>query len=340
VLFLGLVLAVPPQDPTLEQILQAYAERMELSRTPADERGAAALALEQLRALPADHPEAPRIAFHVAEMLAAQGRRAEAADAFEAFARERRDEPNAATALLEAAQLRELLDQFDAAATLYETFGRRFPGDARGEAARIQSALCRLYGGAEQACRAELERLDSWAARLRLALVDHMTEQQEACRRRLAKVRAECPERPTAEAAAALLDQMEAVGRPLPELKIGAFSTAAARGRAQVLVRFSAFSPQAAAEAETLDRILRRHGERVAVAGICVDAVPEAPARYRERLEPRWTLVHDPYGRASAAAPGAGTAPGAVVADAEGRVRWIQLAGRDLEFVTRRLLGH
>ena len=122
----------------------------------------------------------------------------------------------------------------------------------------------------------------------------------------------------------------------MPALRVGDFSTEAAAGSVRVLYIYSALAPEAPIEAATMKRLHGRRG--VTVAGICVDAVPEALDRYRERFAPEWTLAHDPYGRACAAALGSGTPPLVLVVDAEGKVRYLQLAGRDLEVAVRRLL--
>lgn len=319
---IGLALALQ-----VGEVMQAFAERMELARTAAEEQAAVATALEALRRVPADDPDGPRAEFHVAEMLMYQGKAGEAADAFLAFAERRPRDPNAEAALLGAAGMREEEEQFGAARELYLKHGS--------PEAKLQAAMCLLYGGHDDAAVAELRAMEGWEAMLRLALVQHVLGRNDDCRATLTRLRRDCPERPMVEAAGQLLETFRAVDRPLPALRVGDFSTEAGGG-VLVLYIFSALAPEAPIEAAAMKRIHGREGVRV--VGICVDAVPEALDRYRERFAPGWTTAHDPFGKACAAALGSGAAPLVIVADAEGKVRYLQLAGRDLEVAVRRLL--
>lgn len=320
---IGLALALQ-----VGEVMQAFAERMELARTAAEEQAAVAATLEALHRIPSTDPDAARAEFHVAEMLMYQGKAGDSADAFLAFRERHPRDPNAEAALLGAAGMREEEEKFDEAIGLYRRHGSP-------EADR-QAAMCLLYAGRGDEAIDTLRAMENWEATLRLALVEHVLGRNEECRATLTALRRECPEREMVEAAGALLETFRALDRPLPALRVGDFSTEAAIGRVLVLYMYSALAPEAPIEAATMKRLHGRAG--VTVAGICVDAVPEALERYRERFAPGWTLAHDPFGKACAAALGRSTPPLVIVADAEGNVRYLQLSGRDLETAVRRLL--
>lgn len=320
------LLVMALQSPTLEEILQAFAERAELAETPAARQQAAETALGQVAGLPAS----ARTAFHRAELSVYAGRTAEAAEGFEAFRRDHPADPNAATALLNAAGLREELGTPDRARVLYRRFDAEFPADERAEGARLQAAHCLLYARREAEALAELAAVDSWPARRRLALAQHLTGANAACRATLERIAGECPDREFAASARRLLEQHRLVDRPLPALKAGAFEGPL------LLTRFSALDPGALVEAQTFQRIRRRH-PGLPIAGLAVDATPEALEHFKRRAAPDWRLIHDPFGKGSTPLAGAAE-PFVLLADAGGTVRFVQLTGQDLIYAVDRLL--
>jgi tetratricopeptide (TPR) repeat protein len=318
------------QEGTVDEIMIGFSQRMELARTPAEEQSAVARALEALRRVPADHPDAPRAAFHAAEMLLYGGKTREAAEAFRAFPTSYPREPNRSMALFSAAGLYEELEEFGTARDLYRQFARDFPDDAQVETAALQASMDLLYAGKADEALAELRTIQSWPGRMRLALAAHLMGRREECEQTLGKVRRECPDRGMVDAAGGLLEDFRRVGKPIPDVGQDA------RG-VRVVYLFSALSEGAAVEAALFKKLHARH-KGLSITGICVDAVPEAMARYQEEFEPGWTIVHDPFGKKCAAALGTGSPPFVMVADREGTLRFLHLGGRDLEFAVRGLL--
>ncbi len=298
--------------------------------------------------------DAPRAAFHAAEMFLW------AREPKEGEARLRKlleDFPDCEQAPSVRFLRGEILFQVEdeaAARAAFEEFARLHPKDERVPAARIYAAAALQHekrydeaAGALAAVRKEFAgRKESWDAMLQLAIVRHLQERADDARRTLEQVIRECPHPPLVELARRHLTEYLNVGQPAPAARVKdqlevEFSLEDHRGKVVVVYFFDPAVRDAEPEADFLRRAWEQYKDRdLRVLGVSIGRARKDFEIFRDVAKPGWTLFFDGKGLDGAIARlfNVRGLPWLVVADRKGKIRFFNVARRDLRNAVGKLL--
>ncbi|HEX7900498.1 MAG TPA: tetratricopeptide repeat protein [Planctomycetota bacterium] len=344
---IALLLACLAQDGEIDRLLSAHDQKMRAAGSPGEGRRVLAETRAKLDAFVKEHPkhpDVPRAAWHAAESLLATGELDPALERLRALVRDHPDaapSSNARFAIGEA-----LLDKEDwaGARAAAADFLQRHPKDERaffakaltGSAFAAEGDYDRAAETLRAARDAHKERPESWGALLQIAVYRHAQERNDDARRALDEVIQNCPDRDTQELARLHLSAYLKLGGERPavagkDLKGADAGADALAGKVSVIYFFDSTFTQAVGEIRSLKKI-REALPDLAILGVSVDLDRKDLAAFAARERPDWPLLHDGkgYDGGAARAYDVRRVPSLWICDRKGRLRYHNLAGPDL----------
>ena len=337
----------PAQDGEVDRVLSGHDQKMRAARTPGDARRALAetrAKLDEFVKANPKHADVPRAAWHAAESLLATGETDPALERLRALVR---DHPDAApTSNARFAIGEALLDKEDwaGARTAAADFLQRHPKDERafyakaltGSAWAAEGDYDRAAETLRAARDAHKERPESWGALLQIAVYRHAQSRNDDARRALDEVIQGCPDRDTQDVARLHLSAYLKLGSERPafsgkDLKGGDAGVEALAGKVGVIYFFDSTVETAVGELRALKKV-REALPEVAIVGVSMDLDRKEAMAFQTRERPEWPLLHDGkgYDGAAARAYDVRRVPSLWICDRKGRLRYHNLAGADL----------
>jgi TolA-binding protein len=344
------------QDGDVDRVLLRFNQRRAGAVTQEQFARLLADARAELERFLKDHPahrDAPRAAFHLAELLASAGEIDAALQKLLDFPAAHPASEHVPSARFMAAELLLHKEDDAAARAAFDEFAKLHPKDERALFARIYAAAALQNEGrhaeAEERLKAarkeHKDRKESWGAVLQLSLLLHVQEKNADARRVLEEVIRECPDREPVEIARRHLSEYLKLGQPPPAFRAkdhrgGDFSLEKELGKVVVLYFFDGAHPASRTEAAFLRKIRdAARPEDLQILGVSVNSDPKDFHAYAEAAKCPWPLHFDPKGF-DAPLPrlyDVRALPALRVLDRQGRLRYFNLAGRDLRRAVEKL---
>lgn len=303
------------------------------------------------------HPQAGesgRAAFHIAETYLWAADYGSAVSKLRSVLADYPQGEDAPTAAFLIGQVLLREDDLSQARSALEDFVRKYPKDDRIVLAR--SLIAVTYQNEEKYADAEAmlletrnlfkDRKDSWSALLQLAVVYHLEEKNDEARKILSQVVSECSDRSLVAMARKELDLFAKAGSaPEPfrgtDLAGNTLSSDKANGQVVILYFFDAAAPAAAQEISFLQRIRKTfEGKALALWGVSLNTDRQDALNFKDLQRISWPILFDGRGYDGALARQFNVRglPALIVLDKAGRMRYFNVAGKDLENVVARLL--
>lgn len=353
---LALCLAIR-QEGDVDRIMLRLAQRREKVQSQAEYSQLLAETRIALETYLKAHPQASdagKAAFHVAETYLWS---ADYSNALAKLHTVLDDYPNgedAATASFLIGQVLLREDDLTKARDALEDFIKRFPKDDRTLLA--QSLIAVTYQNQENYAEAETrllqirkdfkDRKESWSALLQLAVTYHLQEKNDDATRVLSQVAAECPDRSFVALARKEISLFAKAGTT-PEVfrafDLSGTPLASDKERGQVLILyfFDAAAPAAVQEVTFLERIRKAfQGKTLAIWGVSLNTDRQDVVNFRDLQRVTWPILFDGRGFDGPLARQFDVRglPALTVLDRAGKMRYFNVAGRDLENAVARLL--
>lgn len=251
----------------------------------------------------------------------------------------------------------EILVQMEeeaSARAAFEEFVRLHPKDERVAAARIYVAVTFQFEGkydkaadALAAVRKDFaDRRESWDAALQLAIVRHLQERSDEARRTLEGVVRECPDNRLKETARRHLTEYLNIGQPAPAARVkdaleSEFSLEEHRGKVVVVYFFDSSVRDAEPEAEFIRRAWEQFKDKdLRVLGVSIGRARKDYEIFRDVFKPGWPLFFDGKGLDGDIARlfNVRGLPWLLVIDRQGKIRFFNIARRDLRNAIGKLI--
>jgi outer membrane protein assembly factor BamD (BamD/ComL family)/peroxiredoxin len=344
------------QDGEVDRILLRFRQRADRATTIQEFRRLLMDTRAELERFLKDHPkhrDAARAAFHVAESYLSDRDFDPALERLDAFLRDHPASEHAPTARFARGEALLEKENDAAARAAFEEFGRLYPDDKRAVIARIYAAVSlqneKRYDEAAaalgEARRRYKDQKESWNAVMQLALLHHVQEKHADARRTLEELIRECPEREPVEIARRHLTEYLRAGGDAPafwekDLAGNPASLEKLRGKPAVLYFFESAGPAAIAETGFLRRAREQLKGDVEILGFSLDLDRRELGGFLEERKVDWPILFDGKGFDGKLARlyDVRGLPHLVVLDRKGKVRFFNVAGRDLRNVLARLL--
>lgn len=355
-LFLILCLATR-QEGDVDRIMLRFAQRREKVQSQAEFSKLLAETRVALEGYLKEHPQAGdagKAAFHIAETYLWSADYSNAVTKLRSVLADYPDGEDAATAAFLIGQVLLREDDVSQARSALQDYVRKYPRDDRVVLAR--SLIAVTYQNEEKYAEAEAllldtrnsfkDRKESWSALLQLAVVYHLEEKNDGARKILSQVVSECPDRSLVAMARKELDLYAKAGStPEPfratDLSGSGLSSEKARGQVLVLYFFDAAAPAAAQEVVFLQRLRKAfEGKSLILWGVSLNTDRQDALNFRDLQKISWPILFDGRGYDGALAREFDVRglPALVVLDKAGKMRYFNIAGKDLENVVARLL--
>jgi TolA-binding protein len=346
-----------PQEGEVDRILLRFNQRREKARSAAEFRKI----LEETRAdldrflrESPGHKDAPRARLHSAESLLAAGQVPEALERLRALVKDFPDSESAASARFAIGEALLQKEDDPGARAAFEEFARVHPKDERAVFARIYAAVTHQNEGSYARAEEQLlgvrrefrERPESWSATMQLAIVYHVQQKNLEARRTLEEVIRDCPDREAVQAARRHLEAYLKVGQDPPAFSEKDLSGADValeplRGRVVVVYFFDSSLTTAVPEAAFLRKARDAFKpEELQIVGVSLDLDRKDLVLLRDSHRLSWPLLWDGKGYDGKLARlyDVRLLPSLTVLDRKGKIRFFNLAGKDLRFAIARLL--
>ncbi len=344
------------QDGEVERVLLRFRQRAERTTTIQEFKRLLEDTRAELERFLRDHPkhrDAPRAAFHVAESFLSERDFDRAIERLDAFLKLHPSSEHAPTARFARAEALLEKENDGEARAAFEEFGKLHPEDKRAVIARLYVAVTlqneKKYDEAAavlaDARRRFKDQKESWSAVMQTALLLHVQEKHADARRTLEELIRECPEREPVEIARRHLAEFLRVGSDAPafaekDLAGNPVSLEKVRGKVAVLYFFESPAPAAVPESGFLRRARDQFKAEVEVLGVSLDLDRRDVGLFVEQRKVDWPVFFDGKGfdgRLPRLYDVRGL-PHVLVLDRKGKVRFFNVAGRDLRNVLARLL--
>jgi TolA-binding protein/peroxiredoxin len=306
-----------------------------------------------LQAKPKDR-DSHRAAWHIAESYLISQEPEKALERIDLLLRDYPSTEFAPQARFARADLRLQREDDAGARAAFEEFLKLHPKDERALLARMGIAVTlqneRRYDEAGvifKAVRDEQKgRPESWGATMQLAVLRHVQENNTEARAVLEELVRNCPDREAVEVARRHLAEYLKVGQdaaPFAERDLGGaeFSIEKQRGKVSVLYFFDSGLTTAVSEAAFLKRIRQSFtpGD-VQVMGVSVNADRRELSLFLTEAQVDWPVHFDGKGYDGKLARlyEARILPALLVIDRKGKIRFFNVAGRDLRNCISKLL--
>lgn len=356
-LSLAIFLALACQEGEVDRIMLRFKQRIPQAKDEAQWKRLLAATRAELERFLKEKPkdkDAHRAAWHVAESLLSEGALEPALERLTAFLKDHPDSEHAPSARFAKGEVLLQREEDAAARAAFEEFTKLHPKDDRALFARLYAAVTlqneRRYDEAAEVLAAAREthkdRRESWGAVMQLAVVRHAQEKNKEARATLEEVVRTCPDREAVELARRHLSAYLKVGDPAPgfaerDLKGGEFSLEKHRGKVVVLHFFDAGLTTAATEADFLKRAKGAFKpEELQILGVSVNPDAKDLSLFVSEMKVDWPIHLDPKGYDGKLARlyDARLLPSLTVIDRKGRIRFFNLAHRDLRNGIAKLL--
>jgi tetratricopeptide (TPR) repeat protein len=344
-----------PDEGDVDRIMLRFAQRREGVQSQAEFSRILAETRSELERYLKDHGNSPRALFHVAETYLWEGNYAAGLEKLGALTATCPDTSDGATAQLLIGQILARNGDGEGARKAFDRFIERYPNDERVLLAKSLSAVTlqneERYDEAAELLRQVREtyrdRKESWAAELQRSVIFHLQGKNEDAEKVLEGVIRDCPDPSQKEVARTLRSRYQKVGEEAPsfvdrDLQGNVLSLKAFRNRITILYFFDSSAPAALTEVQFLQRIRKAFApNQVAILGVSVNLNREDLLNFRDLQKISWPLLFDGLGLGG---PLARTydvrgLPSLAVIDQQGKFRFFNVAGRDLENVLRRLVA-
>ena len=356
-IFTIVVSAHPGQDGAVDRILLRFNQRREKVQGPGEFRKLLEETRADLERFLRDHPghkDSPRAAYHVAESFVSAGQLKEALERFRAVLQDHPATEQAVSARFAIGEALLQMEDDPGAREAFEAFARDYPKDARAVFARVYAAVTHQNEGRydqaadllEATRRDAKDRPESWSAMMQLALVHHVRQKNAEARKTLEEVIRDCPDRESVQAARRHLTEYLKIGQEPPafrEKDLGGaeVSLESLRGRVGVLYFFEAAYAPSVGEAAFLRKAREAFKpEDLEIVGISLDLDRKDVILLRDAQRIGWPLLWDGkgYDGKSARLYDVRTLPSLTVLDRKGKIRFFNLAGKDLRFAITKLV--
>ena len=357
ILAFTIILSPAAQDGEVDRILLRFNQRREKVQGAAEFRRLLDETrgdLERFLRENPKHKDAARASYHVAESQLSSGQFEDGMKRLNALLK---DHPESEFAVSARFAIGEALLQKEddaGARAAFEEFARVHPKDERALYARIYVAVTHQNEGrydqaAEllQAARRDFkDRPESWSAVMQLAIVHHVQQKNADARRALEEVIRDCPDRDAAQAARRHLAEYLKVGQEPPAFREKDLSGAELaleplRGRVVVLYFFDSSITTAVGEAAFLKKTREAFkAEDLQIVGVSLDLDRKDLVFFRDVHKVSWPLLHDGKGYDGRLARlyDVRLLPALTVIDRKGKIRFFNIAGKDLRFAISKLL--
>jgi TolA-binding protein len=354
-------LLLSPQDGDLDRIMVRFQQRREKVRSEAEFKrllSDARLELEQFLKENPKHKDAPRAAFQIAETYLSGQDYDRAAERLQAYLKDYPSGADAPSARFALAEIQLEKEKDPEARASFEEFAKLHPGDDRTIFARLYTAVTlqneKRYDEAAAVLKAAREefkaRKESWGAMMQLAIVYHMQEKNADARRTLEEIVRDCPEKEPVEIARRHLGEYLKVGQDAPgfaEKDIEGRDASLEKLRGKVVVVYF-FDPSVAGsftEAGFLKRAREEaaragRSDELQIVGVSIGTDRKDMAVYKAGARADWSLFFDGRGidgRFARLYDVRGL-PSLTAIDRRGKVRFYNIAGRDLRNSVAKLL--
>jgi TolA-binding protein len=298
--------------------------------------------------------DAPRAAFHAAETFLWAGEPKEGEARLRRLLEEFPDCEQAPSVRFLRGEILFQIEEEEAARAAFEEFVRLHPKDERVPSARIYAAATlqgqKRYDEAAEALQAVHKdyagRRESWDALLQLAIVRHIQERPEDARRALEQVIREGPDNHIKETARRHLTEYLTVGQPVPSARVkdqleNEFCLEDHRGKVVVAYFFDSAVRESESEADFIRRAREQFKDKdVRFLGVSISRARKDFEVFRNLVKPGWTLFYDGQGLDGRIARlfNVRGLPWLVVADRQGKIRFFNIARRDLRNAIEKLL--
>jgi TolA-binding protein/peroxiredoxin len=349
------------QDGELDRIMVRFQQRREKVRSEAEFKrllADARLELEQFLKENPKHKDAPRAAFQIAETYLSGQDYDRAAERLQAYLKDYPTGADAPSARFATAEIQLEKEKDAEARASFEEFAKLHPGDERAIFARLYTAVTlqneKRYDEAAAVLKAAREefktRKESWGAMMQLAIVYHVQEKNAEARRTLEEIVRDCPEKEPVEIARRHLGEYLKVGQDAPgfaEKDIEGRDTSLEKLRGKVVVVYF-FEPSVAGsftEAGFLKRAREEaaragRSEELQIVGVSIGTDRKDMAVYKAGARADWPLFFDGRGIDGKFARlyDVRGLPSLTAIDRKGKIRFYNIAGRDLRNSIAKLL--
>lgn len=356
-LALAIFLLLGAQESDVDRIMLRFKQRATQAKSEAAFKKALADARADLERFLREKPkdkDAHRAAWHVAESWLSEGDLDKALEALAAFLKEHPASEHAPSARYARGEVLLQREEDAAARAAFEEFLKLHPKDERALFARMYVAVTfqneRKYDEAAEILKAAREaypdRRESWGAMMQLAVVHHVQEKNKEARAVLEEVIRGCPDREAVEIARRHLSEYLKIGDPAPafaerDLKGGEFSLEKQRGRVVVLHFLDPGLTTAVTEAGFLKRARQAFKpEDLQILGVSVNPDAKDLNLFASEIKVDWPLHFDAKGYDGKLARlyEVRLLPALTVIDRKGRLRFFNVANRDLRNCISKLL--
>jgi TolA-binding protein/peroxiredoxin len=345
------------QEGDVDRIMLRLAQRREKVQSQAEFSRLLSETRTALEAYLKDHSQAAdagRAAFHIAETYLWSADYSNGVSKLRSVLEDYPNSEDAPTAAFLIGQVLLREDDVSKAREALQDFVRRYPKDDRVLLARNLIAVTfqneEKYADAEamllETRNAFKDRKESWSTLLQLAVVSHLQEKNDDARRVLTQIVSECPDRSLVAMARKEIDLYAKAGStPEPfratDLSGNGLSSDKARGQVLILYFFDAAAPAAGQEVLFLQRIRKTfEGKPLALWGVSLNTDRQDALNFRDLQKISWPILFDGRGYDGPLARQFDVRglPALIVLDKTGKMRYFNIAGKDLENAVSRLL--
>lgn len=351
------ILLLSPQESDVDRIMLRFKQRSTQVRTDEQFRQLLAQTRGELERFLKEKPkdkEAHRAAWHVAESWLTESNADKALERVDAFLKDYPSSEHVPSARFARADLLLQREDDAGARAAFEEFSKLHPKDERAFFARLGVAVTlqneRKYEEAAAILKAardeHKDRRESWGALMQLAVVRHVQEKDAEARAALEEIIRACPDREPVDIARRHLAEYLKVGQPAPpfaerDLKGADFSLEKARGKVVVLYFFDPGLSTAVSEAAFLKRVRQAFKpEDLQILGVAVNLDRKDLGPFAAEMQVDWPIHFDGKGYEGKLARlyDARLLPALTVIDRKGRIRFFNVAHRDLRHGVAKLL--
>lgn len=345
------------QDGDVERIMQRFRQRASQALSDAQLKAFVTATRGELERYLKEHPaakDADRASWHIAESWMSAPDPAPALAQLDEFLKRYPQSEFVSSAKFARAQLLLQKEDDAGARAAFADFVTLFPKDERAMFAKIYTGVTylneRKYAEAETALKSVREeykeRRESWGAAMQLAVLYHVQEKNVEARATLEQIIRDCPDREPVDIARRHLSEYLKAGQDAPafmerDIKAGEFSLQKHRGKVVVLYFFDPSTAGGIAEAGFLKRARDSFKpEDLQLLGVSVNPERRELGPFMSEAQVDWPVHVDPRGFDGKLAQlyGARLLPALTVIDRKGKIRFFNVAGRDLRACISKLL--
>jgi TolA-binding protein/peroxiredoxin len=345
------------QDGEVDRILLRFNQRREKARSEPQFRQLlleTRAELEKFMKENPKHKDEPRAAWHYVETYLTAQDLDVGLQMIGLYLKEHPRSEQAPTAQFAAGEILLQKENDAGAREAFQAFVKNYPQDDRAVYAKLYIAVSlaneKKFPEAEtilQSVRKDYAgRKEAWGAAMQLAVLYHVQEKNQEARATLEEIIKECPEKEPVEIARRHLVEYLKLGRPAPgfsekDISGADFSLEKHRGKVVVLYFFDSSNAASVTEASFLKKARDlAKGPDLQILGVSLDLDRRDLALFKTEAQIDWPLHCDGKGFDGKLARlyDVRGLPSLLVIDRKGKMRFFNIAGRDLRAAMFRLL--